>query len=280
MKVLQSQEFFLSDRHAFCLFMLGRQNMEEVHGHDFDEIVIVSEGSGFHIVNGSVEFIYKGDFFFVSVNDTHSYISTNNLSIINVLIRKERRFLFLANTDALIDKIKENNHLRNSFDTSLSQQDLDKIIALSHVINDRQDDEFDDLYFSATEAAVLGILDTLCQRTRRKTSRQQADTCGRKYLINSLKHNYLRHINWEGLCDESRMTKRTMFRFIKEVTGYTPAKFQLLFRLLKAQELLRTTDKTINEVAINCGFVNTTRFTETYKKQFRYTPSQERKLTR
>ena len=280
MKVLQSQEFFLSDRHAFCLFMLGRQNMEEVHGHDFDEIVIVSEGSGFHIVNGSVEFIYKGDFFFVSVNDTHSYISTNNLSIINVLIRKERRFLFLANTDVLIDKIKENNHLRNTFDTSLSQQDLDKIIALSHVVNSRQDDEFDDLYFSATEAAVLGILDTLCQRTRRKTSRQHADACGRKYLINSLKHNYLRHINWENLCDESRMTKRTMFRFIKEVTGYTPAKFQLLFRLLKAQELLRTTDKTINEVAINCGFVNTTRFTETYKKQFRYTPSQERKLTR
>ncbi|KGB02595.1 helix-turn-helix domain-containing protein [Leclercia sp. UBA5958] len=280
MKVLQSQEFFLSDRHAFCLFMLGKQNMEEVHGHDFDEIVIVSEGSGFHIINGSVEFIYKGDFFFVSVNDTHSYLSTNNLSVINVLIHKERSFFFLANIAKLIDILKENNSLRCTYDTSLSEEELDKILGFTQIINQLQDDEFDELYFSTAETAILGILDTLCRRARKKTLRQQAEACGRKYLINALKHNYLRHINWEGLCDESRMTKRTMFRFVKDVTGYTPAKFQLLFRLLKAQELLRTTDKTINEVAINCGFMNTVRFTETYKRQFRYTPSQERKLVR
>lgn len=280
MKILQSQEFFLTEQHAFCLFMLGRQNMEEMHGHDFDEIVIVSEGSGFHIINGSVEFIYKGDFFFVSVNDTHCYLSTNNLSVINVLIRKDRSFFFLANIDKLIDIIKQNNSLRCTYDTSLTQDDLDKIIALTHIINAMQDDEFDELYFSAAETALLGIIDTLCQRARKKTLRAQPEECGRKYLINAIKHNYLRHINWEDLCDESRMTRRTMFRFIKDVTGYTPARFQLLFRLLKAQELLRTTDKTINEVAVNCGFLNTIRFTETYKKQFCHTPSLERKLIR
>lgn len=214
------------------------------------------------------------------MNDTHSYLSTNNLSVINVLIHKERSFFFLANIAKLIDILKENNSLRCTYDTSLSEEELDKILGFTQIINQLQDDEFDELYFSTAETAILGILDTLCRRARKKTLRQQAEACGRKYLINALKHNYLRHINWEGLCDESRMTKRTMFRFVKDVTGYTPAKFQLLFRLLKAQELLRTTDKTINEVAINCGFMNTVRFTETYKRQFRYTPSQERKLVR
>lgn len=280
MKIMQSHEFFLSEKHAFCLFMLGQQNLEEVHGHDFDEIVIVYEGSGFHIINDNVQFIYKGDFFFVSTTDTHRYISTNNLSVINVLIHKNRPFAFLSNVSKLIEKIEKNNNLNNQHNVSLSSDDLERIINLSQVINRRQDDDFDDAYFSATEMAFFGIIDALYQCTQRRATRQSLDASGRKYLLNFLKYNYLRHIHWGDLCDESGMAKRTMFRFIKDITGHTPGNFQQLFRLLKAQELLRTTDKTINEIAIICGFQNAIRFTESYKRRFRYPPSQERKLTR
>lgn len=280
MKIMHSHEFFLSEKHAFCLFMLGQQSLEEVHGHDFDEIVIVYEGSGFHIINDNVQFIYKGDFFFVSTTDTHSYISTNNLSVINVLIHKSRPFTFLSNINKLIARIEENNSLTNQYNISLSQDDLQKIITLSEVINSRQDDDFNDIYFSATEMALFGIIDTLYQCTQRRATRQSHDASGRKYLLNFLRYNYQRHIHWGELCDESGMAKRTMFRFIKDITGYTPGNFQQLFRLLKAQELLRTTDKTINEIAIICGFQNTIRFTESYKRRFRYPPSRERTLTR
>ena len=67
-----------------------------------------------------------------------------------------------------------------------------------------------------------------------------------------------------------------MFRFIKQTTGYTPEKFQLRYRLLKTQELLRTTDYSIGEIALICGFTHHARLTEAYKKQFSRTPSQER----
>lgn len=279
MKILHSEDFFLSNKHAFCLFMLERQNIEKVHGHDFDEIIIVSEGSGFHIINGSVEFICKGDFFFVSVNDTHSYVSTNNLSVINLLIRRTHAFFFLKNVDNLVEVIKNHNSIRCSQDIFLSQEELNSITFLVQFINGLQDDEFDMIYFSTAETAILSIIYTLCRRALKKSLHLHTEECGKKYLINALKCNCLRNINWEVLCDESKMTRRTMFRFIKEITGYTPARFQLLLRLFKAQELLRTTDKTINEIAVHCGFINAVRFTEAYKKQFRHTPSQEHKLT-
>lgn len=280
MKILRSEDFFLSDRHAFCLFMLTSQQVEGVHGHEFDELVIVVAGSGFHIINDNVQFIYQGDYFFVTFNDTHSYLSTNNLSVINLLIRRERAFHYITNIDSLLDLIKSDSHgLKESYHC-ISSAEINKIVELTLAVNARNDDSYDEIYFCATESALLSILDVLCQSTLRKISRNQLEYAGRKYLIHSLKHNYLQSINWNELSEESGMTKRTMFRFIKEATGYTPVKFQQLFRLFKAQELLRTTDKTISEVASGCGFQNAARLTESYKRQFFYPPSKERHIQR
>lgn len=97
MKILKVSDFFLSEHHAFSLFDMNRQSMEDVHVHEFDELVIVRNGSGFHIINDQVEFIHKGDFFIVSAHDVHCYESTNKLSIINILLHKERPFHFINN---------------------------------------------------------------------------------------------------------------------------------------------------------------------------------------
>ncbi|GBU14416.1 hypothetical protein AwEntero_30170 [Enterobacterales bacterium] len=80
--------------------------MEDVHRHEFDELVIVKEGGGFHIINDRVEFIYKGDFFLVSANDIHCYKSTSQLSVINILLHTEKSFNFIRNIDQLIDSIR------------------------------------------------------------------------------------------------------------------------------------------------------------------------------
>ena len=47
MRILRENDFFHSEQHAFCLFSMNNQLMEGVHGHDFDELVIVRSGRGF-----------------------------------------------------------------------------------------------------------------------------------------------------------------------------------------------------------------------------------------
>ncbi|WP_159565329.1 helix-turn-helix domain-containing protein [Budvicia diplopodorum] len=280
MRILQSNDFFQSEQHAFCVFMLNKQMMENAHGHDFDEIVIVRDGSGFHIINDCVEFIYKGDFFFISVNDTHSYLSINNLSIINLLIHKEREFNFINNVERLLALLREAQGNLPLRDMTLSCNELLAITQQCEFISNKNDDKYDDIYFSATESAVLSILGTLCQNLYQKCDRQVFEHASRQYLINFLKHNYMHNVCWNQLCDESGIARRTMFRFIKDVTGFTPGQFQQVFRLMKAQELLRTTDKSISDIAINCGFANSSRLTESYNRQFRHTPTQERRICR
>ncbi len=279
MDIKQPQDFFLSAVHAFCLFMLDNQEMADVHGHDFDELVIVRSGSGFHIINDQVELICPGDFFFVSANDTHYYESTNNLSLINLLLHKERHFRFIQNIDELLDcvRAKVTSGSRNT--CFLSEAELEQIVLLTEKISARRDDIFDAAYFSATEAMILEIISFLYHCVIRRGERNRSSESIKQKMLNYVRKNYTQSINWDNLCEDSGMAKRTMFRFFKQITGTTPEKFQQIYRLLKAQELLRTTERPINDVALACGFVNPSRLTENYKKRFLRTPSQERHLS-
>lgn len=279
MEIKQPEDFFLSQAHAFCLFMLNNQEVADVHGHDFDELVIVRGGSGFHIINDQVELVYAGDFFFVSANDTHYYESTNNLSLINLLFHKDRHFSFIHNIDVLLDVVRESIRPPSREFLSLTESELDKIVLLTDGVTARRDDPFDAIYFSTTEAVILEIISLLCRCIARKGERNRSIENSGQKIINYVRQNYAKNINWSNLCDECGMAKRTMFRFFKQITGTTPEKFQQICCLLKAQELLRTTDWPIRDVALFCGYVNASRLTDVYKKRFSRTPTQERHLS-
>ncbi|BBR59377.1 hypothetical protein WP7S18C02_18970 [Klebsiella sp. WP7-S18-CRE-02] len=275
MRILRDSEFFHSEHHAFCLFTMNNQLMEGVHGHDFDELVIVRNGSGFHIINDEVKFICQGDFFLVTTNDTHSYVSTNHLAVINILIRRDGHFHYLQHIDTLLARIK--TQLQQPREMALSPAALGDVERWSQEIVARNESDYDPLYFALCEAAFLNIINTLCLCHQQQEA-QSAEERGRANLIKALKTSGLRQLDWYALSDDNGVARRTMFRFIKRITGYTPVKFQTLYRVLKAQELLRTTDKTISEIAARCGFMNAIRLTEAYKHYFNYSPTHEREL--
>lgn len=272
------EDFFPSDAHAFCVFILDNQAMADLHGHEFDELVIVRGGSGFHIVNDHPEMIRQGDFFFVTANDVHYYESTSELSLINILIHRERDFKYIKNIDGMIEIISANTHPYSDNYQPLDDDSLNKVIHLAQGISLRRDDAFDALYFSSTEASLLQMVTTLCQSLA--TSRPgAAEMKGKVYLLDQVRQKYAQEINWRSVCEESGIAVRTLYRFFHDMTGLTPEKFQQLYRLLKAQELLRTTDIPVSRIATSCGFSNPPRLTEAYRRHFQRTPSQERQLS-
>lgn len=276
--IKQIEDFFPSEDHSFCVFMLHDQAMADLHGHEFDELVIVSGGSGFHIVNDHAQLIRRGDFFFVTLNDVHYYEATSELSLINILIRRERDFNFIKNIDRMIESIAEKTRPFNTDYQALSKVSLQHIISLAQSISARRDDIFDQFYFSSTESSLLQIL-TILSENRSTGKNSPASERGKLQLLDHIRHHYAQEINWRSVCEEGGIALRTLYRFFHEMTGNTPDKFQQLYRLLKAQELLRTTDIPIGRIASLCGFLNPPRLTEAYRRHFRRTPSQERKLS-
>lgn len=280
MDIKLSEDFFLSAEHAFCLFPLNNQAAADIHGHEFDELVIVCGGCGFHVLNDQVELTAKGDFFFVSANDVHYYEATRNLSLINILIHKQRPFQFIHHIDELLSGININTLPGMRHSHALSDRELAYVMSCAEAVSDKRDDVFDHAYFALTESLVLGIISTLYHRCQHHTVRSNAAEKGIGLVMNFIRQNYHQPIRWRSLGEMAGLSQRTMYRSFKEMTGTTPEKFQQGYRLLKAQELLRTTDFSIKEIARMCGFISSPHLADIYKKRFFHTPSQERELIR
>jgi AraC-like DNA-binding protein len=66
-------------------------------------------------------------------------------------------------------------------------------------------------------------------------------------------------------------------RMFKEYTGVSPAQYQLQQKLIKAKEILTTTNKNISEIAFELHFENVCQFSTFFKKKEGITPSEFRK---
>ncbi len=59
--------------------------------------------------------------------------------------------------------------------------------------------------------------------------------------------------------------------------GIPPKRYIRRVKLCKAKTMLRTTDKTISEIAYTIGYINTSKFAEAFRNMYGKTPSAYRK---
>lgn len=67
-------------------------------------------------------------------------------------------------------------------------------------------------------------------------------------------------------------------KIFKEFLGKTPIEYLTEYRINKSIGLLKTTDMSITEIAVSCGFCGSSYFTETFVKIMKCTPSGFRKI--
>ena len=82
------------------------------------------------------------------------------------------------------------------------------------------------------------------------------------------------NLNVEFLGAQLALSRTQIFRRVKTITGKGPLDYIRERRLIRADELLRTTDMTIQQVALELCFSSPGYFTKCYKEQFGHLPSQ------
>ena len=81
------------------------------------------------------------------------------------------------------------------------------------------------------------------------------------------------NLNVEFLGSMFQLSRTQIFRRVKTVTGKGPLEYIRERRLLRADELLRNTDMTVQQVAMELCFSSPGYFTKCYKEQFGHLPS-------
>lgn len=76
---------------------------------------------------------------------------------------------------------------------------------------------------------------------------------------------------------ESLQNDSYFARLFRAVMGKTFKKYLVSVRLAKAKSILLSTDVSVTDVAMACGYSNLSYFISEYKKEFGKTPRQERK---
>ncbi|CAN5280564.1 AraC family transcriptional regulator [soil metagenome] len=101
--------------------------------------------------------------------------------------------------------------------------------------------------------------------------------CHKPLLQEIMEANYTYNLS---LTEYARIAQRSLASFKREFTvsfHTTPGKWLTKKRLEHAQLLLKTSQKSVNEIAYDSGFENATHFSRVFKEKFGFSPLQYRK---
>lgn len=99
-----------------------------------------------------------------------------------------------------------------------------------------------------------------------------------KQMLSYIQEHYNEKITVEDIASSIHISQRECYRLFQTSLGETPGEFMVSLRLQKAQELLRYTDKSVLEVAVETGFGTSSYFGKIFKQYHHITPKQYKKL--
>jgi len=78
------------------------------------------------------------------------------------------------------------------------------------------------------------------------------------------------------IASETALSKMQLYRKMKDLIGQTPTEYIRSIRLKQAEKLLKSTNKTVQEIMYNCGFNNKAYFYREFAKKYHLTPKEYR----
>ncbi len=275
----KAEEEFQSDEMVAIKRICDHRD-EEIHDHDFVEIVYIIEGTGRHFINDEEFPVKAGDLLFVNYGCMHAFHVDDKLVAYNLMIRVDHFTKNMIKDDNLFyvlaltsfEKIQHelNNssplvsfdyserddilHLFKNVEKELSNNELGKSLVLDSYINIILSKVFRKIFVKESDKSSLipqDILDYISEHFNEKIS---LGDLSQRCFYNPA---YF-----------SRLFKRT---FNMSFTDYI-----MEIRLKHCCELLKNSDYTIERIIEECGFSDRNTFYERFKAKYGCTPSEYR----
>ncbi|OMD36780.1 AraC family transcriptional regulator [Paenibacillus odorifer] len=250
------------------------------HWHNDLELVYVFEGSIRMGINSETRVLEAGDMAICGSGDIHYYDSKDSSSKIMMVIFNPSLIGFPGGwplnvrlTSPFIDKclvIREDEVAINN--------------RLSAIMQELMREYSQKLEYH--EQLIIGLLHEwsglilrhvpLDKINPQKDKRRITNMKIMQEVLEYLDVNYMHSIT---LADAARQANMSLFyfsRFFKSISGMSYIAYLSNIRVNQAEQLLLTTDKSILEIALECGFTNIRTFNRVFKQIKQRTPSELR----
>lgn len=280
--MIKARNYFPAGRLPLTVRYQNHHLAVGLHAHDFTELVIITGGSGRHVLQRDAYPIAAGDVFVITQEMIHGYAETKDLGLINILFRPAPLHLPKAELNKLpgyhaLFMLEPKYRKQHNFQSHLRLP----IRALTHVTGlagdlhqelTRQAAGFE-LMATALFLQLLGFLARQYEEVKSPDTRALLRiSSGISYLEN----HYPQEITLKTLGEITHQSTRGLIAYFKSATGMAPIQYLIHLRIHRACELLRHDDLNITEVALRTGFSDSNYFSRQFHKLMGMSPQQFR----
>ncbi len=246
--------------------------MTYMHTHDFFELFLIEEGEVRHYINGGQSVMRKGDIYFVRPEDEHCFQRGNC---------KKAQFVNMAFSDTIFQKAEEMANL--CFDTKRNADRMEihlpprMELAVQSKMAFLARDKTSLTLLTRQDLVISILLDCLLILHSQENYEESVPEWLQKACQRMRQNqNYLNGL--ETFIEIAGKSQEHLTRCMKKYYHVTPTEYINRIRLEQTTILLETTDDSILDIMLECGFNNVSHFNQLFKKNYGLTPSRYRAL--
>ena len=270
MKISAPKGMFWEIPHVFvaCKNYNMSIGVNPLHYHEKVEIYYMHEGDCEWFVDQRPYHFKSGDIALIPSGVTHRRSRESKIPITRTVVYCNNS-MFPENIQRIME---EGAYFIGSLPKSAS-------IVTELLVKIQQEHENRDSFSETLIKSYLAELASLIYRTRQNHEEILAKS-ENGYIskaIAYIKDTYQSRITLESASKHAGVSAAHLSRSFKEDTGFNFNEYLNLYRLKQAEEALKSEDKSILEIAYDCGFNDSGYFTACFKKTYGVTPTQYKK---
>lgn len=173
--------------------------------------------------------------------------------------------ILLLSSDASVDSKIEGTNIGADAYLSKPFHEEYLLAVIEHLLSNRRKLKE---YFNSPLSSVERVEGKLVHKEDKEFVHQLS-----KIVVANLDNEYF---SQDFLAQEMGISKMQLYRKLKDIKGETPTDFIRGIRLKHAETLLKTTNKTVQEIMYDCGFNNKAYFYRVFSQKFGSTPKEYR----
>ena len=245
---------------------------EVEHSHDFSELVIVTNGSAMHWLEGTDFPVAAGDIFLLQGRQRHYFHQRTNLELINIMYDPnqiglpENELRRMPGYCAMF-MLEPNYRRQHRFASRLH---LGRVL-LARAERLAEEMEVESISTDTGHSIVLRakLMELLVFLSRAYTNSDSVEAHALLRLgdvIGALESDYAKDWKLDDLVKVAHMSRSNLMRTFRKATGKTPIEYLLRIRIQRAMAMLRNSDRTITEIAMEVGFNDSNYFSRQFRR--------------
>ena len=235
------------------------------------------KGKGEYILNNVTYTADEGDLFIVRSNEMHCVPTITSESLVAFNIQLSPFFLWNICSD-YIPPQKIQALINPDIEITHKLHDTE-IIHCIKTISELMDSHNESATF-VIRSLVVKVVTMISEKTDVSDIAVIPPVKHLKDIQNSIdyiKRNFSKQISLDDMAKNAAMSASYFSKIFKTVTGVSPYNYLMTTRIENALESLKSTNKTITEIALECGFASITSFNKAFKSAVGRVPTEIRK---